>query len=468
MPDTKNRRAPRPIAGRTPAWRVFFSRTAKWAAAVLTGIAALAALTGNITTLREFVSSTNPPEDLSVSIDLGQERKVPEPPLDSGSQYDVVYVSQHSGQSLSIDYESGFFTGEVHEVGILGEGPYFNLPKVGLDIKVANNRKRMVYITRAVLEVESSFPDMRPLMLLTHSPANTARIEFTNDGWSRPKRIALHAGFGRSGPLLAQQELEHELVERPPLGDTYLFKLTPLLLTQDIDAGLIENGIALEEKLRRAYFEIEDLKTLQKKQKIPSSFLDNRISGKKFSLLELGKQAHAAWGESQVSCVRGLMKSGLLAQPPGQEYGADLAQLSDDELRASPHDCGTTVSGRLDYSWLDAKEEKSQAFEFSTFVHLTPAGGLGAPGFQPTGAYDVELREDASNYRVSTPLSQPVESGKADRFIIWIGARQSSRHLFRLRLVLSDDQQLVSSPITLNYFMPRANRLFLDSLAKEE
>ena len=406
-------------------------------AASATGlVAGIAAFATNLSEIQQWLVEQFGPDDVQLIVGLATEPyKYSGGELSEDDHYQVSYESELQGDMLKISYLSEHSQKRAKPVGILGAGPYFALPKIGIDIKVVNNSKKAIFLSDMNVEISSSRPDNQPLMAFTHNIGVTDEIEFTNDGWGDPKSLQLFARL-KADSTKQFQELPRGALH-PEWADhkmsTYRFDITPLLAPHGIP--------------------VDTIKRLLSQENLYYSNL---------------------WADVQIPCVRGI---GLLKYFPGDEIDEaghskpkrSPTDYSDEELSDIPYNCIVEVEGYLAVTWTDEKQmARSSRTFFETEVYVTPAEGLGAPGFGPTGTYDLALRAKGKNYSVSKPISQPIEAGKFDRFIIWLGAPQSSDHEFLIRIRSNNGKDLLSPKIRLSYLMPRDNRESLDSNGKGE
>lgn len=353
-----------------------------------------------------------------------------EPPSDAGEdfdafdQYRVDYEYETSDVAHFLSYTTDYFDLDAKAVGTLSEGPYFILPQVGLDLKLVNNTDDAIFVTEAIIDVETSTPDNRPLMAFTHHVGVVGDIEFTNDGWGEPAELIVSAAIDGETPQAAQVLPWRKIDTVAPLGSRYLFDISPLLEPYGISGADIKAADALTD------------------------------SG------DTEAEA-AASAKVHIPCMRALATPDILSNAYEMLYGERPSpgevSLSDEELMTMPYGCGVMVSGRLLVTWKDGLDTQTQTIDFTTFVSISTPEGLGSSGFEPTGQYDVALKSSGTRYTLKVPLSQPVRPKDFDRFTLWLGAPQSSDHVFRVRLRYNDGQELPSNPVSFQYIRPRAN-----------
>ncbi|GHA88860.1 hypothetical protein GCM10009069_09870 [Algimonas arctica] len=339
-------------------------------------------------------------------------------------QYQVDYELETSGTEYLISYTTDYFDLEPKRVGILSEGPYFNLPKVGLDIKLVNNSDEAIFVTEASIDVQTSTPDNRPLMAFTHHEGVVGEIEFTNDGWGEPTSLVMTAAI--EGPASQNPQVlpSSKLDSSSLLGARYMFDMSPLLEPYGISGADIRAADALTDG---DDFEAES----------------------------------AAWAKVHIPCMRALATPDILSNAYAILYGEEPRSgnisLTEEDLTKMPYGCGVMVNGNLLVTWQEGADSKTQTINFRTFVSISPPEGLGSTGFEPTGSYDVAFKPSGTTYTLTVPLSQPIRPKDFDRFSIWLGAPRSSTHVFKVRLKYNEDQELPSNSMNFQYLRPRGN-----------
>ena len=394
---------------------------------------ALATLLGSFSTIATFFNDRfqSPTNDIelitSSAIEPIDWAQMPEWEQDRQDlQYWVEYDSNETDEQLTITYTSEYQADQTKTVGILGAGPYFALPEIGIDFKVVNNSKKTIFFSDITLSVSSSRLDKRPLIVFSHSPSATAEIEFTNDGWGEPTSIKVLSKLKTPTGYSPIEELPYRIVD----NGKYRFDVSPLVRLYGVPTDVMKQAVMLDNA-------------------------DNF------------QEAEVLWQQVQPPCVRNLM--GVKTwQNSGRNPYQDKLDITDQDLAAFPVNCEVPFDGTIYYTWFDDVSGEQQ-FEqsFSDTVFVTPAQGLGTTGFEATGSYNVELQTEGENYEIVVPISQPVEAGKVDRFILWLGAEKSSQHDFSLRLKFNNKAEINSSKIHLDYLMPKANRAELDYAAEQ-
>jgi hypothetical protein len=119
------------------------------------------------------------------------------------------------------------------------------------------------------------------------------------------------------------------------------------------------------------------------------------------------------------------------------------------------NECDVLVFGEMIYSGVNNENDiQTKSLKFSTRVSLIKSGP-GAP-IPPSYYYQIMLDIDKNNYEISLPISQAIKAGETDRFNIAIGAKKSSLHVFKLKLIYNDNQSLSSPELKLRIIIPRS------------
>ena len=261
-------------------------------------------------------------------------------------------------------------------------------------------------------------------MAFSHSALVTAEIDFTNEGWGKPDTIRLLA-------RLSNQETLSEYIELPVRtidNSHYRFDIAPLLAPHGISTNVLKQALETEGIWEGSPEERETSRQL--------------------------------WSKVQIPCARQLDRNKVVRPSRDKK----LYEQTDETLSRFPTDCAVQVEGYLEYTWLNSQAEMQEAqHKFETDVYVTPPTGIGAPAFGPTGTYDVELKEEGTSYSISVPLSQPIEPGKFDRFVLWLGAPQSSQHEFIIHLKYNDGEEIIAKKVNFDYLLPRQNREILNA-----
>ncbi|MEU3447278.1 hypothetical protein AB0H29_08605 [Streptomyces thermolilacinus] len=91
-------------------------------------------------------------------------------------------------------------------------------------------------------------------------------------------------------------------------------------------------------------------------------------------------------------------------------------------------------------------------------LDLTDDGGPRIGGYLPPAhRYSTVLPSTGTDYKVAVPLSQFVQSGEADRFLVTIASDRSAIHDFSLTIRYNEQQEVVAAErVRLELFLPRS------------
>jgi hypothetical protein len=271
----------------------------------------------------------------------------------------------------------------------------FELSSPQLDVKIINQGLTPLLLTGAIFDVEESVPDLRPIPVLKREGTGM-HLPLRNLGWGAMQDCQLIFEIMPEGQQLSG---EISLPFTRSLGTVEMFPKT-----SDLDDAFRERGVNVE-KLRKMRFRSSDQ---------PMSSDDQRR---------------------------------LAAMPPDER--AELLR----ELFGPFKEGAAVVAGYVIYNWLDHKSEQhDERVPFVCRVLLTYPGQR--KPLPPSSTYEVKFEVERQNYQIRVPVSQLIETGEADRFLIKIDADRSSFHGFQLSFS-SNRGVLKCGPTVLDYFRPR-------------
>lgn len=367
-------------------------------------------------------------EDLQLMVGVKTEyAEVEEADRDGAAEqtYSVDYRTEThrtvASPNVRIFYTSDYFStidsvGFAKKTGVFDDQHFF-LPRIGIDVKVNNNGELPVFLERATIEVSHSEPDQQPLIVFPHQWGAVREIVIANEGWSEPTSMWLEAGIVdvRGNKLLRTYPLVG--TKSSPGSSTYHFSIMPILRDFCGTTAPFADADTLSENATY-------------------------------------RQKAAVWSQIYRECHR-LRQYAITYEPPGIYAGdgnPDYPGYGEGEIIIA-------LFGRLRWTWIDGDgKPRSNAMNIATRVQVSPPYGLGAPGFPPTGTYDVKLRVRGDRYSVDVrDFSQSVQPRGSDRFIFWVGADRSSQHRFTIKLYYNGGKEVSTVPIMLDYLMPRGN-----------
>lgn len=353
--------------------------------------------------------------DLTVMVNFYEQPHVSNDGVSVSSQYQVNYSSIEKDGYLDVSYSTDYFESEAKPVGVFGTGPFFNLPKVGIDIKFANNTDKSIIISKVNLEVISSKINNQPIMILPSDVSAVGNIRFKNEGWGVPKELQVLARV-KNGKSAEYIELPYTAYE-----DSYVFDISPILE---------EYGIKINEVIKSVNHErLTDFENIKENQIV--------------------RDAHFL-------CIQNFHPDSL------DKYLNRHIFVFDGPFMDFPFNCTVTIEGTLQFSWGDGGNKNHEIY-FSTDVFVSPAEGLGDLGLEPTGSYEIDLKPEGYSYMISKPIFHTLKAGEFDRIVLFLGTSQSSNHDFRVTVEYNNNEMASSSRIKLNYFMPKENAYILES-----
>ena len=111
---------------------------------------------------------------------------------------------------------------------------------------------------------------------------------------------------------------------------------------------------------------------------------------------------------------------------------------------------GTKIDGLL--------EEKTIKFSTSVWLYNEILYGAPAP---PSYQYRTKFLVEGKNYQRSASISHILKAGDGDRFNVQIGMDKSSHHLFRVKILYNEGNEIESPWIKLTSFVPRSGVEYL-------
>jgi hypothetical protein len=154
---------------------------------------------------------------------------------------------------------------------------------------------------------------------------------------------------------------------------------------------------------------------------------------------------------SQAECFSKILASGI--------FGQAAPYIVRDE-----YDIRANLVGSLQYKWKDDKGQLNARVSPCTVRVIlgTLEGGGECEGadIEPIKTKTpMTLSDGKSNYRAPFAFRTTIAPGRVSRYSLPIRAPKSSRHDFRVVLVLGDGREIRSRPIDLLYFTPNRNLL---------
>lgn len=282
-------------------------------------------------------------------------------------------------------------------------------------IEVRNRSASSVTATGAYLDVRGSVTDAQPAIQLVVGPIS----ECMGLPLYRPKFVLENFGWGAAEQATLRFDLTNPASPNRPSSSTQSLSLGRIDRTSPVD---------LEPVLRSAGVKVAFL----------SSNTKNGVWCRKPKTVQ--------------ACLQDLKANGT--------FGS-----LNDKVALSESFIVIGATGRLEYSWRDAKGTSRQASSpFAatlplTFLRQENECGEGA-GREPITTTAQQLRLDASNYKVPVSFRSTIPAGRTTQLTLPIKAAKSSEHDFTMVLQLSDGREIRSQPINLLYYVPSWARNF--------
>lgn len=321
------------------------------------------------------------------------------------------------------DYLKALGSGDLIEP-IQNGGTDYDVFFPSIDVRVVNNGKSALHLSRADIRVAESQPDLTPLPMIFGGYDEVQHIKLVNEGWGR----------------IEKAEFEFDLLDKrpkgPPKGDLP-FKRVLNRVTENAELGL-------SDELAKKGVSPEVIAMAKIYQENERAMYDAALAEKDTtSLEEENLKLHAKFRTMGPAC--GPFWKGK------DEYGDPSTAC--------------WLHGWLTVSWLVGSETKTMRFPIATDVLVIPPDGLGA-GEPVTGRYEAMLQKDGKDYALQVPVSQVVKPGGVSRFTITLGVPQTSRHEFAVQLVGTDGSVIDGGKVSLHGFLPRGAVSALENAVK--
>lgn len=119
------------------------------------------------------------------------------------------------------------------------------------------------------------------------------------------------------------------------------------------------------------------------------------------------------------------------------------------------------VTGILEFEGFQLdRQMKKYNIKFRTKVSLIDLSFAGAP-MPPSYKYKIGFNVEGNNYQRHVPISHVLQPGEADRFVITIGMKQSSKHIFKIRILYNNDKTICfDKSVHLLSFVPKSKNMY--------
>lgn len=313
-------------------------------------------------------------------------------------------------------------------------GPQYDLFFPAIDVRVVNNSKAALHISRVDLKIAGSKPDPEPLPLIFGGYSEVQHVVLFNEGWGK----------------IEKADFEFDLVSKEPKGKPngeLPFKRTLQRITKSADLSLHEElekkGVSHElVAAAKEYRECE-----LKARELEETTTDFEALEKNGTYTELEEK-------------RGKLSEKIFTMA---EKGCGPFWKGKDESDQPNIICW--LHGWMTLSWLDGTETKSMKLAVICPVLVIPPDGLGAVG-PVSGSYETMLAREGKDYTLQVPVSHIVKPGGITRFDVTLGIPETSRHEFSISLVTTDGKTIDGGKVKLAGLLPRGAETALKEKAE--
>ncbi len=313
-------------------------------------------------------------------------------------------------------------------------GPEYDVFFPAIDLRVVNNSKAAMHISRVDLKIAESKPDPEPLPQIFGGYDEVQRVVLFNEGWGK----------------IESAVFEFDLVSKEPKGKPtgeLPFKRTLQRITKSADLSLHEElekkGVSAELVVAAKEYRETELKT----RALEEATTD-------FEALEKNAE-YTGLQENH-----GKLSEKIYAMA---EKGCGPFWKGKDESGLPNITCW--MHGWMTVTWLDGTETKSMKLAVICPVLVIPPDGLGAPG-PVSGKYEVMLLREGKDYTLQVPVSHIVKPGGITRFNVTLGLPETSRHEFSISLITTDGKSIDGGKVKLAGLFPRAAESALKAKAE--
>lgn len=301
--------------------------------------------------------------------------------------------------------------------------PDYDVYFPAIDVKVVNNSKAALHISRVDLKVAESKPDPSPLPMVFGGYAEVQHVVLFNEGWGK----------------IEKADFEFDLVAKQPKGKPsgeMPFKRSLQRVTKSAELSLHDElekkGVSPElVAAARDYREIQG-----KTEAIEARTTD-------WEALEKD-QNYIALGEQQAKLTE---KIYALAEKGCGPFWKGKDESDQPDIRCWLH-------GWMNVSWLEGEETRNLRVAIICPVLIIPPDGLGAAG-PVSGRYETMLSREGKDYTLQVPVSHVVKPGGVARFDVTLGIPETSRHNLTVSLVTTEGTTIDAGKVQLAGFLPR-------------
>ena len=305
----------------------------------------------------------------------------------------------------SSSYLSALFTGgPIGPVMTVENRSYVHSCPPNINIQLSNNNNNNITAKMVEFEVEKSWEDLTPIMIIAED----------DRGWRPFHLLLINEGWGQA------------------IDTKIEFNIAPVFVPQEYSNHLSwETWKRLDELLYEPPFLYE-----QNLGDIRSNILIDLTNEFNKEGLKADFNWFRAVVRNQFEVLDNIIYTGK------DNYGKFRSGFG-------------LVYGILSYKFLENGIHVPYSVKFASIVHLHYLRKSGA-ALPSSAQYETEFRTDGNNYKISLPISQQIPAGGADRFNVLAGAKKSSLHIFRVKMLFDDGNSVTSDPIEMRLFIPRS------------
>lgn len=310
------------------------------------------------------------------------------------------YYAENTDKTLIVrnEWMEGYQNGERYKFGnyVTPEWTWFEADKIKfpiLDVKIINNTSKTLVFDNVILEVQSSTPDTRPVLIpgevYGEDNEELLVMGIKNEGLGKWKKCTLDFSFDSPGK-------KRYSVEIPYFDNFYKIDLSPYLKAEGVDVEFLQ--------------------------------LPNNGKYRSDEFKEKLKKATKHWYKEE------------------RVFYDEDSTIYEDML------CEFHAVMDGTFNLMDDKgETRKLNFCYNVTLYVDGRG----EGFNPYQKIDFILDADRTNYEVKFPVSISLRPHEPERLLLSIGAREMSTHKFRVRLGNINDVVITTKEVDLNVFMPR-------------
>lgn len=287
---------------------------------------------------------------------------------------------------------------------ILSDDNYTNSHNPVLDVTVVNNSQETILVDELLIEVEESYTDTNPFVIIYESGGE---LFIRDRGWKSWKKAVLQFSLLPEGQFF---------------DGKYQFKV-PIHSSEE------EIAIPMYDYFVKSGIDFEKLST--------NSLLylsDNHSI--------LGWNGSAPDSSTAIDSLRDLLSPVELKVERVHEWERWDGEVIREIEYEDPY---LVMHGELIF-------DNGSSFKVGGTVRFITSEGWGAPTLECSRVFDVKLKNEGRGYVIKYPVSHYLKAGEVDRIAIQIDADKTSYHTFRVRLHNVNKFDIKTDPIDLLIF----------------